>query len=351
MKIHQKYMLRCIEIAQNGLGIAAPNPMVGAVIVYNDEIIGEGFTSAYGKSHAEVNAIQSVRDKTLLKKATLYVTLEPCCHYGKTPPCADLIIDHQIPHVVVGVLDPNEKVAGKGIEKLKKFGCDVTCGILEKECREHHKRFLTFYEKKRPYIILKWAETLDGFIAPEKGKRGSNPEPYWITNARSRQMVHQWRTEELGILVGTNTVLEDNPKLDARHWKGKNPFRIILDKDLKIPEDYHVLDESIPTMLLTEVEEVKKDTKGEIHYQYLDFSMDLAKQICEILPGYNLTSILIEGGSKTLQTFIDAGLWDEARVFTGNTSLTKGIKAPEFSGKLINSQNIESDHLKIYRND
>ena len=344
-------MLRCIEIARNGLGIAAPNPMVGAVIVYNDEIIGEGFTSAYGKSHAEVNAIQAVSDKTLLKKATLYVTLEPCCHYGKTPPCADFIIDHEIPHVVVGVLDPNEKVAGKGIEKLKKFGCDVTYGILEKECREHHKRFLTFYENKRPYIILKWAETLDGFIAPSKEDRKENPEPYWITNSHSRQIVHQWRSEELGILVGTNTVLEDNPKLDVRYWEGKNPFRIILDKDLKIPEDYHVLDESIPTMVLTEVEDVWKYTKGEIHYQYLDFSTAVAKQICEILPGYNLTSILVEGGSKTLQTFIDAGLWDEARVFTGNTNFKKGIKAPEFSGKLISSRKIESDHLKIYRND
>lgn len=343
-------MLRCIEIAQNGLGIAAPNPMVGAVLVHNDKIIGEGFTSAYGKAHAEVNAIQSVSDKTLLKNATIYVTLEPCCHFGLTPPCADLIIRRNIPRVVVGVLDPNEKVAGKGIQKLKDAGCEVIYGVLENECREHHKRFLTFYEKKRPYIILKWAETLDGFIAPEKKQRERNPAPYWITNSDSRQTVHQWRAEERGILVGTNTVLEDNPKLDVRHWKGKNPFRIIIDRELKIPQDYHVLDESTSTLVLTEVEDLSKRIGG-IHYEILDFSMDLAKEICEVLLGYNITSVLVEGGSKTLQTFINAGLWDEARVFTGATSFKKGTKAPEFSGSLIDSTQFGSDILNYYRND
>lgn len=343
-------MLRCIEIAQNGLGITAPNPMVGAVIVYNDKIIGEGFTSAYGKSHAEVNAIQAVHDKSLLKDATLYVTLEPCSHYGKTPPCADIIIQHNIPRIVVGILDPHEKVAGKGIKKLKNAGCEVLSGVLEKECSEHHKRFLTFHEKKRPYIILKWAETLDGYIAPSITERKENPEPYWITGSYSQQLVHQWRAEEQAILIGTNTVLEDNPKLDVRHWHGKNPFRIVLDKELKIPKGYHVLDESIPTLIVTEVGDASKYYKG-IHYGVLDFSADLAKQICEILMGYNLTSVLIEGGSKTLQTFIDEGFWDEARVFTGNTSFKKGIKAPVFIGRLVESKKVGVDTLKTYRND
>ena len=343
-------MLRCIEIAQSGLGNTAPNPMVGAVIIHHEKIIGEGFTNPYGGAHAEVNAIQSVVDTSLLKEATLYVTLEPCSHFGKTPPCADLIIKHQIPKVVIGLLDPHERVAGKGIERLKNSGCEVIFGVLEEECREHHKRFLTFHEKKRPYIILKWAETLDGFIAPSKTDRKENPEPYWITNPYSRQMVHQWRSEERGILVGTNTVLEDNPKLDVRHWEGKNPFRIVLDNGLKIPEDYNVLDESIPTLVFTEVEDLSRYLGG-VSYEFLDFSADVAKQICEILPGYNITSVLIEGGSRTLQTFIDEGLWDEARVFTGNTSFKKGIKAPVFSGKLIDSKKIGLDILKYYNND
>ncbi len=350
VKIHRKYMSRCIEIAQNGLGSTAPNPMVGAVIVHNGSIIGEGFTSPYGGAHAEVNAIQSVTDTSLLKEATLYVTLEPCSHFGKTPPCADLIIEHRIPEVVIGILDPHEKVAGRGILKLKEGGCEVISGILEKKCREHHKRFLTFHEKKSPYIILKWAETLDGFIAPSKIERKENPEPYWITNSYSRQMVHQWRAEEQTILVGTNTVLEDNPKLDVRQWEGKNPLRIILDRNLKIKDGYHVLDGSIPTLILTEVTDTSKYLKG-IEYRLIDFSKDIAPQISTALWEMNLHSVLIEGGSKTLQTFIDAGLWDEARVFTGNTSFKEGIKAPEFSGKLISSRKIENDHLKIYCND
>ena len=213
MKIHEFYILRCIEIAQNGLGTTAPNPMVGAVIVHENKIMGEGFTSPFGGPHAEVNAINSVADKSLLPQSTIYVTLEPCSHFGKTPPCADLIVKHKIPRVVIGLLDPHDKVAGKGVKKLMDAGCEVTVGVLEKECREHHKRFLTFQEKKRPFIILKWAETADGFIAPEKTLRSQNKEPYWITNTYSRQLVHKWRTEEQAILVGTNTVLDDNPKL------------------------------------------------------------------------------------------------------------------------------------------
>ena len=200
--------------------------MVGCVVVHDGKIIGEGYTSPYGGPHAEVNAINSVKDKKLLSKATLYVTLEPCSHYGKTPPCADLIAAHKIPQVVIGLKDPHSKVAGKGIEKLEQSGCEVTVGILEEACRWHLKRFLSFHERNRPYIILKWAESKDGFIAPEANKRNSEPEPFWITNTYSQQLVHKWRSEEQAILVGTNTVLEDNPKLTSRNWTGKNPIRV-----------------------------------------------------------------------------------------------------------------------------
>lgn len=350
MKVHRKYILRCIEIAKSGLGITAPNPMVGAVLVYNDSIIGEGFTSPYGGPHAEVNAIQSVTDRELLKKATLYVTLEPCSHYGKTPPCADLIIKSKIPRVVIGTLDPHEKVAGQGIQKLKGAGCEVTVGVLEKECQEHHKRFLCFHQKKRPYIILKWGETLDGFIAPSNEMRTKNPEPFWITNTYSRQLVHQWRAEEQAILVGTNTVLKDNSKLDIRHWTGKNPLRVVLDRDLKIDASFHVLDGSAPTLLLTEITDTTR-YKKHIDYEWMDFSKDVAIQICNVLYKKNITSIIIEGGTQTLQTFINANLWDEVRVFTGNISFNKGLKSPQISGSLIASNKIEQDTLNRYRND
>ncbi len=343
-------MSRAIEIARNGLGRTAPNPMVGAVVVHDGKIIGEGFTSPYGGHHAEVNAIGSVADKSLLKQSTLYVTLEPCSHFGKTPPCADLIIESKIPTVVVGLLDPHKKVAGQGIEKLRKAGVEVVKGILEAECREHHKRFLTFHEKKRPYILLKWAETANGYIAPDKEERSENPEPFWISNSYSRQLTHQWRSEEQAILVGTHTVLEDNPKLDVRLWTGKSPLRVVLDRYLKINGDYNILDGSQPTLILTEVEETSHYRKG-VDYRLLDFSLDVLPQICNILHKYNVLSVLVEGGAQTLQSFIDLGLWDEARMFTGTSSFKKGLAAPRLSGKLVASKNIGSDTLNIYYND
>ena len=350
MKIHEKYISRCIQLAKNGLGPAFPNPMVGSVIVHNGKIIGEGFTSPFGGSHAEVNAIQSVRDLSLLPEATIYVTLEPCSHIGKTPPCADLIIQHRIPKVVIGIKDPHKKVAGNGIKKLKNAGCTVIVGVLEEECREHHKRFLTFHEKKRPYIVLKWAETMDGFIAPDRDKRKNHPEPVWITNDHSRQIVHQWRSQEQAILVGTNTVLQDNPKLDVRHWKGKSPIRLIMDKTLKIDGNYHVLDGSIKTIVLTEVEDHKRYRDG-IDYEVMDFSKNIAQQVCDVLYNRYILSAMVEGGTQTLQTFIDADLWDEARIFIGNTTFGKGVKAPCLSGKLMASTKLEDDTLNTFRND
>ncbi|NHF59318.1 bifunctional diaminohydroxyphosphoribosylaminopyrimidine deaminase/5-amino-6-(5-phosphoribosylamino)uracil reductase RibD [Flavobacteriaceae bacterium TP-CH-4] len=343
-------MRRCIEIAKNGLGTSAPNPMVGAVIVNGERIIGEGFTSPYGGPHAEVNAIQSVKEGSLLSSSTLYVTLEPCSHFGKTPPCADLIVNSRIPKVVVGLMDPNPKVAGKGIQRLRDSECQVTVGVLETECREHHKRFLTFHEKKRPLIILKWAMTADGFIAPESKKRTQAPQPYWITNPSSRQLVHQWRSEEQAILVGTNTVLQDNPRLDIRQWTGKNPMRVILDQDLKIDGNFHVLDGNIPTLVLTAIADSSKYING-INYELLDFSKEIAPQICDVLHRYEINSVLIEGGTQTLTTFIKAGLWDEARVFTGKSRFTKGIEGPSLKATLLNSIRIDTDILNLYGND
>ena len=334
MNIHETHIKRCIEIAENGLGTTRPNPMVGSVIVYKNKIIGEGFTSKYGENHAEVNAINSVLDKSLLKESTLYVTLEPCAHFGKTPPCSDLITKHQIPNVVIGCIDDNEKVAGKGIAKLKENGINVTIGILEKECKSHHKRFFTFHNKKRPYIILKWAETADGFIAP---KTKNEQKPVWITNVFSRQLVHKWRAEEHAILVGTNTISQDNPSLTTRNWVGKNPIRIVIDKDNKLSKDYTIFNHEAETVI------INNDT--------IDFSKNIATQICAILFERNINSVIIEGGAKTLQTFIDENIWDEARVFTGIIQFKDGVKSPSFSGNLISEDHIKNDILKIYKND
>lgn len=343
-------MLRCIELGKNGLGTTYPNPMVGSVIVYEDSVIGEGFTSPYGGNHAEVNAINSVADKSFLNKATLYVSLEPCSHYGKTPPCADLIIKNKIPKIVIGCKDPHAKVTGKGIQKLRDAGCEVEIGVSEKECREHHKRFLTFHEKQRPYIILKWAESSDGFIAPDKSLRKDNPEPFWITNKKSRQLVHQWRAEEHAIFVGTNTVLADNPKLNVRDWEGNSPVRIALDKDLRIPRDFHVFDGEVPTIVLTS--KLDANAAGEnISFIKIDFQKNVGEEICNALFKANIISLIVEGGTKTLQTFIDASLWDEARVFKGNNKFEKGLKAPNLSGRKISEEKIIKDILTIYRND
>jgi diaminohydroxyphosphoribosylaminopyrimidine deaminase/5-amino-6-(5-phosphoribosylamino)uracil reductase len=334
LTVHETYIRRCIDIAKNGLGSTRPNPMVGSVIVYNNQIIGEGYTSAYGSNHAEVNAINSVKDKTLLRLSTIYVTLEPCSHYGKTPPCSDLIIKHQIPKVVIGCVDDNTQVAGKGIEKLKNAGCKVIVGVLETECKEHHKRFFTFHNKKRPYIILKWAQTADGFIAPETK---NEQKPVWITSPYSRQLVHKWRTEEQAILVGTYTVLCDNPSLTVRDWTGQNPMRLVIDRENKLSKNYAVFNKDAKTIIVSSND--------------LDFSNNVAQQICKILFKNDINSVIVEGGAKTLQTFIDENLWDEARVFTGNMQFKKGVKAPMFSGKLISEETILSDILKIYKND
>ena len=343
----EKYIKRCIELAKNGLGTTYPNPLVGSVIVYNDEIIGEGWHRKSGETHAEVNAINSVKDKSLLSKSTIYVSLEPCSHFGKTPPCCDLIIANKIQNVVIGTIDPFAKVAGSGIKKLIEAGKKVTVGILDDECNELNKRFFTFHTKNRPYIILKWAESRDGFIAPISKEK---QEPVWITNLFSRQLVHKWRSEEQAILVGTQTVLDDNPKLDTRNWSGNNPTRIILDRTGKISEEYHVKDQKIKTIVITEKENLQS-TENLIHENCI-FDIRLVFSMCEILFKHNIQSVIIEGGRQTIQTFIDANIWDEARIFKGQKSLEKGIEAPVIAYKNIEKQAIEGDELiKIFNHD
>ena len=343
---HEQYIKRCLEIAQLGIGTTRPNPSVGAVLVVDNKIIGEGFTSPYGGSHAEVNAIKSVKNKELLKQATIYVTLEPCSHFGKTPPCSDLIIKSGIKKVVIGCVDSNSLVSGKGIELLKNAGCDVIVGILENECKEHHRRFFTFHNKKRPYIILKWAVTNDGFIAP---KTRNEQAPVWITNETSRQLVHKWRSEEHAILVGTTTVLEDNPTLNVRDWNGENPVRIVIDKGLKIPTNLNIYDTSIKTIFITEKE---SNNRKNIFFEKISFSNLVASQICDVLFKHKIQSVIVEGGAKTVQTFIDENLWDEARVFESEVSFTNGVKAPVINEpKVLSEKNIKGDILKIVRND
>lgn len=339
-------MLRCIQLAKNGLGTTYPNPLVGSVVVHNDRIIGEGWHYKAGQPHAEVNAIASVTETNLLKQASIYVNLEPCSHFGKTPPCADLIIESGIKKVIIGSLDPNPKVAGRGIKRLMEAGCQVIVAILENECNELNKRFFTFHQKKRPYIFLKWAQTIDGFIAPKSETR-SETKPVWITNEFSRQLVHKMRLEEQAILVGTNTVLQDNPSLTVRDWAGENPLRIVIDRNLKIPNDFSVFDTSSKTIFFIENE---TKTSEKLDFEKIDFSENVPQQICDVLFHRNIQSVIIEGGAKTLQTFIEANLWDEAFVFNGNISFIEGIKAPNFKGVFISEEIIKHDTLRIFKN-
>ena len=333
MKKHEFYIKRCIELAQNGLGTTYPNPMVGSVIVHDNTIIGEGWHQKAGGPHAEVHAIRSVKNPELLPYSTIYVSLEPCSHYGKTPPCCDLIIEHKIPNIVIGTLDPFAKVAGNGMKRLVEAGRNVTVGILESDCNELNKRFFTFHNKKRPYIILKWAESQDGFLAPLTKEK---IEPVWITNSFSRQLVHKWRTEEQAILVGTQTVIDDNPSLTARDWKGNNPIRIVLDQNKRISKENHIFDNQGKTFVLS------SDT--------LDYTKNIGIQIAEFLYTNDIQSVIIEGGKQTLQTFIDEDLWDEARIFRGTNFFTEGIQSPTIHRKEGVKKTIVEDELLIFLN-
>jgi diaminohydroxyphosphoribosylaminopyrimidine deaminase / 5-amino-6-(5-phosphoribosylamino)uracil reductase len=351
VKKHENYIRRCIELAKNGLGTTYPNPMVGSVIVHDGKIIGEGWHQKSGTAHAEVNAINAVKDKSLLAKSTIYVSLEPCSHYGKTPPCCDLIIQNKIPNIVIGTIDPNTKVAGKGIEKLIESGANVLVGVLEAECQELNKRFFTFHNKKRPYVILKWAESQDGFIAPIRLQSQDDTQkrkPIWITNEFSRQWVHKWRSEEQGILVGTQTAIDDNPKLNARDWTGNNPIRIVLDRNNRIPKNSHVYDNQQETIFLSELNQ--SNFHENTIFEKIDFKQNIGTQIMDLLYKHSIQSVIIEGGRQTLQTFIDENLWDEARIFVGNTYIKTGIPAPIFDKKNETKKTILNDSLLIIRN-
>ncbi|MFN9114518.1 MAG: bifunctional diaminohydroxyphosphoribosylaminopyrimidine deaminase/5-amino-6-(5-phosphoribosylamino)uracil reductase RibD, partial [Bacteroidota bacterium] len=289
---------------------------------------------------AEVNASHAVKDKTLLRNATLYVSLEPCSHYGKTPPCSDLIIETGIPTIIIGTTDRNKLVSGRGIEKLKAAGREVIVGVLEDECIAFNRRFFTFHTQKRPYIILKWAQSKDGYLAPTEVVRGANKEgqkkPYWISNAYSRQLTHRWRSEEQAILIGTQTAIDDNPKLDVRDWYGRNPIKIVLDQHNRIPKENYIFGNRSNIMLLSSAD--------------LDFKSNVGKQIAQILYEKNISSVIVEGGYRTLKTFIDENLWDETRIFVGPHFLIDGLPAPDFKGNLVSRKTLGNDELLILMN-
>ena len=342
-------MNRAIELAKNAIRSAYPNPAVGCVIVSKNSIIGEGFTSPYGGPHAEVNAIKSVQDPKLLKNATLYVTLEPCSHFGKTPPCADLIIAHKIPIVFIGLKDPNPKVAGSGIAALKKQGVSVHQGILEEKCKDHHKKFLCFQIKKRPYVILKWAETKDGFIAPHKTKRASTAEPYWISSEASKTRVHLWRSKEQGILIGVNTLLEDNPSLDVRRVSGMNPTPIVIDPHLQINKSYNLY-RNKDLILVVDHQLEYKASDYPFSIVSIDFSKNSIAQLLKKLHQLSIMSIFVEGGAFTINSFLTAGLWDEARVIRSRNNFEDGLTAPVIPFKATTVEQLTTDQISYYLN-
>ena len=321
----EKYIDRYIQLAKNGLCNAAPNPMVGAVIVHNDTIIGEGYHIRCGEAHAEVNAVRSVKDESLLKESTIYVSLEPCSHHGKTPPCADLIINKGIPRVVVGCQDPFSLVAGRGIAKLREAGIEVKVGVLEEECRQLIRRFVTFNTLRRPFITLKWAESADGFIDLHR----TEGHPYIFSSPLSSMLVHKRRAEHSAILVGRRTALLDNPSLTTRNWYGKNPVRMVIDKDLTLPKHLALFDGSVRTLVFTQREDTSN--RPNVEHIRLDFKIDILPQIMEVLYKEKLQSLMVEGGSILLQSFIDAGCWDEAYIEQSDAHLKDGVKAPSFS--------------------
>jgi diaminohydroxyphosphoribosylaminopyrimidine deaminase / 5-amino-6-(5-phosphoribosylamino)uracil reductase len=332
-------MLRALELAQLGVGSVSPNPRVGCVIVADGRIIGEGWHQKYGEAHAEVNAIRSVSDQNLLKGSTVYVNLEPCSHFGKTPPCADLLVQHQVKRVVISNLDVNPLVAGKGIEKLRSAGIEVLTGILEQQGEDLNQRFFTFIKRQRPYIILKWAQTADGFLAR------LNYDSKWISNQYSRQLVHKWRSEEDAVLVGTNTAAHDNPSLTVRDWSGRNPKRITIDRFLRLPETLHLFDQSVYTICYNLI---KQEERSHLVFAKLS-EKDFIKDLINDLYARDIQSVIVEGGAQTLQLFLHGGWWDEARVFTSRQTFTKGVKAPSMEARIDKSELVLGDELLIYK--
>lgn len=344
MNYELKYMSRCLQLAEYGAGHVAPNPMVGAVLVCDDKIVGEGYHRHFGEAHAEPNAINSVKNPELLQKSTLYVSLEPCSHYGKTPPCADLIVSSGIPRVVIGTLDPNPQVAGRGVEILRKAGIEVEIGVLEADCRELNKRFFIFQEQKRPYVLLKWAQTQDGFM--DRIRTNVIEPPLQISNSITRQFTHKMRSENQSILVGANTVLLDNPTLTVRNWSGKTPIRIGIDRQGRIPDDFHLLDGSVSTIIFTE-----KDQPDKPHVEFvkIDFDSNCIQTILTKIYERNIHSVLVEGGPTILNSFLDAGLWNEANVEVSPQRISEGVAAPVLPIQPISRKNIEGHEWLFYK--
>jgi diaminohydroxyphosphoribosylaminopyrimidine deaminase/5-amino-6-(5-phosphoribosylamino)uracil reductase len=340
MNSDERYMQRCFDLALNGAGLVSPNPLVGCVITNNGEIIGEGWHKKYGGPHAEVNAVASVKDRTLLQSSTVYVNLEPCSHFGKTPPCADMLVDRRVKKVVLSNIDSNKLVSGKGIEKLRKAGIEVVTGVLEAEGRDLNRRFFTYIETGRPYIILKWAQTSDGFISK------SSNDASRISNEFSRQLVHRWRTEEDAFLVGTQTAAIDNPRLNVREWAGRNPLRVVIDRSLRLDQSLHLFDRQQPTICYNTIKNEDNANLTFVKIEADDFCLAVARD----LRGRKVQSVVVEGGSETLGLFISSGLWDEARVLISAIAYGDGLKAPLLPGEPASSTDVGGDTLLMYQN-
>lgn len=341
---HELCMRRCFELAMNGMGNVAPNPMVGSVIVHNDRIIGEGYHQRFGEAHAEVNAINSVKDTSLLPESTIYVNLEPCAHHGKTPPCADLIIEKKLKRVVIANGDPYKEVAGKGIARMRQAGIEVIEGVLEAEGRWLNRRFFTYHEQKRPYIILKWAQTIDGFLDIDRSP-GDGQSALKITGEESDRLVHKWCSEEMSILVGKTTALLDNPSLTARLWPGKDPLRVVIDPQLQLPGDLKLFTDGKPTWVYNALKAYCEDA---ICFEHIHDPEDFPREIATHLFHNDIQSLIIEGGPETLKRFYERGLWDEARIFTGMKRVGAGVRAPEFMGVEHSIQHVGQDILQVY---
>lgn len=342
-----KFMRRCLDLAVRAEGFTYPNPMVGAVIVHQGLIIGEGYHLKAGEAHAEVIAINSVKNKSLLKESTLYVSLEPCSHFGKTPPCSELIISHSIPRIVIGTIDTSGKVSGKGAERLSKAGCDVTIGVLEDECRRLNRRFFTWHEKRRPYVTLKWAQSRDGFI-DIKRSAGSGAGPNWISGMTERVLVHKWRASEETILVGAETARQDHPKLNIRYWKGNDPLKLILSRSGSLHKYLTDSETNGTVIVFTENADAETAYAGKV---IIRKDIPAALQILDHLYNRGIQSLLIEGGAEVLNHFISNGLWDEARIFTGKKDFMEGIKAPAVSGKSYSQVDFGKSRLDVIFNE
>lgn len=331
------YMRKCLELAAQGYPLALPNPMVGCVIVLDGNIIGQGYHKQFGQDHAEVNAINSVKDKSKLKQATLYVNLEPCAHFGKTPPCADLIVENKLKRVVIGALDSFSEVNGKGIDKIKQAGIEVKVNILQDDCKSLNRRFYTFHKDKRPYVILKWAQSSDGFIAPK-----DQESPFWMTCVESKNLVHQWRAAETGILIGKNTAIKDNPLLTSRVPESRNPIRFVIDKSSSLPKKLNVFNDEAISYTLCQ----KKSNKYDLEVNFDNFIISLMEQLHKL----EIHSIIIEGGTTTLQQFINSNCWDEARVFQSDILLKDGVMSPVFNQEPALTEMIGIDTLSYFFN-